>query len=310
MTVERSTTSPRPNTMPELIDELAGILDRAAFDGLCDPSWAAAALDLVREGVPLAGDDDVFVAHLIHRSLRAEASKDGPPVSRLATMRAPDLAVRRPGDPRVGLPAEVPDVLQPFADLVAERRSTPMYGSDPLPLAHLAGILSQSLGSKGFELGYQRRDIPKRVGASAGGLQSYDCQVIVNDVEGLEPGRYSYDPLGHELVVEELGDFRLPLRDAAIESDFLLFAQAVIALTGDFPRVAWKYGTRGYRYMGLDAGIVTAHVYLAATALGVSVNALAAFADDSLNRLLRVDGKDRFAQLLIPIGTAPGRRPR
>ncbi|MEV8239706.1 SagB/ThcOx family dehydrogenase [Microbacterium testaceum] len=310
MTAEHATALDRPNTVPELIDDLTVLLDRAAADGLCHPSWAAAALDLVREGVPLISDDDVLVAHLIHRSLRAEASKDGPPVSRLATMRAPDLAVGRPGHRRVSLPGDLPDMLQPFAELVAERRSTPMYGSDPLPLTDLAGILSQSFGSRGFELGYQRRDIPKRVGASAGGLQSYDCQVIVNDVEGLEPGRYSYDPLGHELVIEELGDFRLPLRDAAIESDFLLFAQAVIALTGDFPRVAWKYGTRGYRYMGLDAGIVTAHVYLAATALGVSVNALAAFADDPLNRLLRLDGKDRFAHLLIPIGTAPGRRPR
>ncbi|MEX0153350.1 SagB/ThcOx family dehydrogenase [Microbacterium sp. LMI1-1-1.1] len=310
MNPDHATTPAGHPTVSDLIDELAVLFERAAAGGLCHPSWAAAALDLVREGVPLVGDDDVFVAHLIHRSLRAEASKDGPPVSRIATMRAPDLAVRRPGDRRVSLPAEVPDILQPFADLVAERRSTPMYGSDPLPLSHLAGILSQSLGTKGSTLGYQRRDIPKRVGASAGGLQSYDCQVIVNNVEGLEPGRYSYDPVGHELVLEEAGDFRLPLRDAAIESDFLLFAQAVIALTGDFPRVAWKYGTRGYRYMGLDAGIVAAHLYLAATALGVSVNALAAFADDSLNRLLRLDGKDRFAQLLIPIGTAPGRRPR
>lgn len=296
----------QPDTTADLLDEIRTVLDRGVAAGTCHPSWAAAALDILVEGADLAGDDDVYAAHLLHRSLRAEASKDGPPVSRIATMRAPDLQVGRPGERRMPLPDRTPEGLRAFAGLVSERRSTPMYGSDPLQIEQLAGILRHSFGVTGFELGYQRRDIPKRVGASAGGLQPYDCQVIVNDVETLAPGRYSYDPIEHDLVLEESGDLRLPLVDVTIESDFIVSAQAVLAITGDFPRVAWKYGTRGYRYMGLDAGIVTAHVYLAATALGVSVNALAAFADDRVNHLLRLDGKNRFVQLLIPIGTAPG----
>lgn len=289
-----------------MIAEIRAVLERGIDGGACHPAWAVAALDVVAEGATLADDEQVYAAHLIHRSMRAEASKDGPDVSRLATMRAPDLRVGRPGNRRVELPNSMPEPLRALAGIVSERHSTPMYGSEPLPVGHLAGILQQSFGVTGFELGYQRRDIPKRVGASAGGLQSYDCQVLVNDVESLEPGRYSYDPIEHDLVCEEAGDLRLPLVNVTIESDFIVSAQAVIAITGDFPRVAWKYGTRGYRYMGLDAGIVAAHVYLAATALDVSVNALAAFEDDGVNELLRLDGKDQFVQLLIPIGTRPG----
>lgn len=294
------------STSDDLLDGIRSVLERGVENGACHPSWAAAALDVLAEGASLASDEGVYAAHIVHRSLRAEASKDGPPVSRIATMRAPDLRVWRAGSDRQALPDRTPEELRAFAGLVSERRSTPMYGSESLPVEHLAGILRQSFGVTGFELGYQRRDIPKRVGASAGGLQSYDCQIIVNDVASLAPGRYSYDPIENDLILEEAGDLRLPLLDATIESDFIVSAQAVLAITGDFPRVSWKYGTRGYRYMGLDAGIVTAHVYLAATALGVSVNALAAFADDRVNNLLRLDGKEQFVQLLIPIGTPPG----
>lgn len=298
------------NPSSALLDQIRATLEAGVQARACQPAWAAALLDLAAEAAPLAQDDEVYVAQLLHRSLRAEASKDGPPVSRIATMRAPDLRVGRPGDRRTPLPPEVPDELAALADLVAERRSTTMYGADPLPVEHLAGLLRAAFGFKGYELGYQRRDIPRRAVASAGGLQSYDCQVIVNQVEGLEPGRYSYDPLSDDLVTEELGDFRLPLLDVTIESDFITYAQAVIAITGDFPRVAWKYGTRGYRYMALDAGIVTGHLYLAAAALGLSASAIAAFADDRTNALLRLDGKNQFVHLLFPIGTPPGARRR
>ncbi len=293
-----------------LLSDLETVLTEGVEKGACGPSWAAAALDIIAEALPLAADDQVYAAHLLHRSVRAEASKDGPPVARIATLRAPDLQVGRHGATRVALPTDTPADLVPFADVVARRHSTPMYGSDPLPLEHLAGILRHSLGAKGVSQGYQRNDIPKRVIASAGGLQAFDCQVIVNDVESIEPGRYSYDPTTHELVLEESGDFRLALVDLTIESEFVLYAQAVVALTGNFPRVAWKYGTRGYRYMGLDAGGVAAHLYLAAAALGVSVNALAAFADDKANATFRLDGKDEFVQLLIALGTPPGARRR
>lgn len=306
MSIAETEASGSVTTTQDLLEELRSVLDRAVAGGACHAAWAAAAFDVLAEGCDLADHDDIYAAHIMHRSLRAEASKDGPPVSRLATMRAPDLRVERCGERRVPLPDDTPEEMQPFAGIVAQRRSTPMYGMGTLPMEQLTGILRQSFGITGFELGYQRRDIPKRVGASAGGLQSYDCQVVASGVESLEPGRYSYDPVADDLVLEEAGDFRIPLVEATIESDFIFSAQAVIAVTGDFPRVAWKYGTRGYRYMGLDAGIVTAHVYLAATALGVSVNALAAFADDKVNDLLRLDGKDQFTQLLIPIGSAPG----
>lgn len=294
-------------SVEDSVSEIGKILEAGVDRGECTPAWAASILDLIKESEVIKDRPGLYTANIIHQSLRAEASKDGPPVSRIATMRAPDLGVGRNGGlSRIALPEELPESISDFYELVERRHSTPMFGTEPLGLGELSAVLKASFGSKGFERGYQRRDIPRRVAPSAGGLQSYDCQVIANDVRGLFPGRYSYDPLTHELVLEESGDFRLPLLEASIESGFIVHAHSVIAITGNFPRVSWKYGTRGYRYMGMDAGIVIGHVYLAATALGLSVNAVAAFADDKANQLLRLDGTTEFTQILITLGTSPG----
>lgn len=290
-----------------LVERLSAMLVRAVDDDLCSAAWAYCLLDIAKESAVLAADTELYVAHLLHRSVRAEASKDGPPVSRIATLRAPDLGIAPdPGVEQVLLPDAVPGEIQALQEIVEARKSTPMFGEAELPLEQLAAALWTSFGCKGMERGYQRRDIPRRMAPSAGGLQSFDVQVIVSRVTGLQPGRYLYDPLAHALNLAEPGDLRSPLLEATIESGWIVHAQCVVALTGTFPRVAWKYGTRGYRYMGLDAGVAVGHLYLAAAALGLSVNALAAFADDRVNALLRLDGKDAFTQILLSLGVSPG----
>ena len=70
-------------------------------------------------------------------------------------------------------------------------------------------------------------------------------------------------------------------------------------------RVRWKYGTRGYRFMHVDLGVLTQSLYLVATALDFTTCAVAAFDDDKANRLLRLDGRERFVSLLFAFGPAP-----
>ncbi|WIK64422.1 SagB/ThcOx family dehydrogenase [Gleimia hominis] len=254
----------------------------------------------------MRNEEQVRVAHLVHRCLRAEANADGADLTK--TLRAPDLHVGRKGDIRSVLPTYIPSRASDFYELVRLRRSTPVFDFEPLPLDQLAAVLKMSLSSKGIDRAYQRRDIPRRVFPSAGGLQDIDVQVLAHNVAGLDRGRYEYDPLDHSLVLAETGDFRAPIVEASFATNWLMHAQCVIAIVGNYERVSWKYGTRGYRYMGIDAGVVCGQLYLAATALGLAVNAVAAFQDDATNRLLRLDGKDHFVQLLVAVGNKPGRQ--
>lgn len=289
-----------------LQQQLRELLHGTRQRGECSENYARAVEQMVAEGLPFMTDDTVRVGHLVHRCLRAEANVDGADLSK--TLRAPDLKVGRDGAGRVSLPSGVPPEAEEFHELTRLRRSTPVFSFDPLPLEKLAAALKMTFGSKGLDRAYQRRDIPRRVFPSAGGLQSLDIHVFVNNVAGVERGRYEYDPLDHSLVLAEAGDFRIPVVEASFATNWLMHAQVVMAIVGNYERVAWKYGTRGYRYMAMDAGVTCGQLYLAAASLGLAVNAVAAFQDDATNRLLRVDGRDQFTQLLIALGNKPGVR--
>jgi SagB-type dehydrogenase family enzyme len=171
-----------------------------------------------------------------------------------------------------------------------------------MSLESLGALLGSALGSRELLAAYNRRDVPSRMFPSAGGLQPVDAYVIANRVAGLERGVYFYDPVRHELAVHDRGDCRQRVVEAAVHTDWLFHAPVVIALVGNFARVSWKYGTRGYRYLNVDTGVVTQNLYLVAHAMGMAGNAIAAFDDDAFNDLLRLDGADQFTNLLFAAG--------
>lgn len=67
-------------------------------------------------------------------------------------------------------------------------------------------------------------------------------------------------------------------------------------------RMTWRYGTRGYRYIFLDAGHVCQNLYLAAQEIGCGVCAMAAFDDEAMNRILNLDGEEQFTLYLATLG--------
>lgn len=273
------------------------------------PAWADALDTVVEHAAPLHQDGDVCVSDLVHRVMRAEATRDAAPPEKLETIAAPDLALRPEGSLHELPEPDGPDAFTRLLEVVHERRSTPLYGERAMTVSELSGVLAGSLRAKDeVEFAYQRRDIPKRVFPTAGGLQPIDCYVIASRVEGLEPGIYAYDPVGHGLVLQEAGDARPRLLRTVIMTEWLFDAPAVIALSANLDRVLWKYGSRAYRYTHLDTGAIVGQLYLAATALSLSVNAVAAFFDDAFNDLLRLDGTRRFGNLLIGVGPTPSLR--
>jgi SagB-type dehydrogenase family enzyme len=71
------------------------------------------------------------------------------------------------------------------------------------------------------------------------------------------------------------------------------------------PRMYYRYGERGYRYLHLDVGHVCQNLYLAAEAIDCGVCAIAAFDDDMMNALLHLDGEDQFVIYMSPVGKNP-----
>jgi nitroreductase len=57
-----------------------------------------------------------------------------------------------------------------------------------------------------------------------------------------------------------------------------------------------------HKVIALDAGHVCQNLYLACEAIGAGTCAIAAYDQQGMDRLLRIDGREEFAVYLAPVG--------
>ena len=70
----------------------------------------------------------------------------------------------------------------------------------------------------------------------------------------------------------------------------------------DTVRLQWRYGAASHKVIALDAGHVCQNLYLACEAIGAGTCAVAAYHQQKLDELLRLDGRDEFVIYLAPVG--------
>jgi SagB-type dehydrogenase family enzyme len=185
-------------------------------------------------------------------------------------------------------------------DALARRRSLRVYAAPPLALGELAALLWAAAGVTARQDGFAFRTAP-----SAGGLYPVEHYVVVNRVEGLEPGLYHYDVLGRTLEQLAAGDLRLSIARAALDQRIAADAQAVFVWTAVLERSRWKYGERFLRYVLLDAGHVAGNLALAATTIGLGSCQIAAFYDEEAASLLGVDPDREPVVYMSTVGRPP-----
>ncbi len=178
-----------------------------------------------------------------------------------------------------------------------KRRSRRKFSSGSVTLSSLSTVLWFSLGVTGEDYGFVRRTFP-----SAGALYPTEGYVVVELVEGLEPGIYRYDPFAHVLHGLVSGNFMKPLAEACLYQEWISGAQFAVVLTSVVGRMTSKYGDRGFRYIYIEAGHVGQSIYIVCEALGLGTCAVGAFFDDELARLLGVDGEKEVPLYVFPVG--------
>jgi SagB-type dehydrogenase family enzyme len=67
-------------------------------------------------------------------------------------------------------------------------------------------------------------------------------------------------------------------------------------------RMEWRYVLAAHKVIAIDAGHVCQNLYLACEAIGAGTCAIAAYDQEGLDRLLRIDGEEEFAIYLAPVG--------
>jgi len=178
-----------------------------------------------------------------------------------------------------------------------KRRSIRDYRPEPFSLKELSNLLwaTQGITEKAFGPWY-------RTAPSAGALHPIDTYLVVNRVEGLDPGIYFFDVVEFSLVLKRTGDFSGPIAQAALNQDMARTAAVVFVWVAVIQRSRQKYRQRAYRYIYLDCGHIAQNLYLAATALDLGCCGVAAIFDDEVNDLVGVDGQEETAIYLAMVG--------
>ena len=113
-----------------------------------------------------------------------------------------------------------------------------------------------------------------------------ELYVATQRVTGVPDGIYHYDARFQRLDQLRTGRFQDQLVDLTFGQDMIRDANLVVIMTAVFQRTMWKYGSRGYRYVWLDAGHVGENLYLVAGGLKLGIVTIGGFLDAEINDLL------------------------
>lgn len=137
---------------------------------------------------------------------------------------------------------------------------------------------------------------------SAGALFPLEMYLLPLRVEQIDTGKLChYQPRTHEL--ELIGSCEgHKTAESLLTQRYMADAAAILFISGCMPRVIWKYGERGYRYILLEAGHVAQNICLAGAALDIGVCPVAGYYDNVVHDLFLLDGVSEFVVYLLCIG--------
>ena len=203
--------------------------------------------------------------------------------------------------PAVEMPAPAGRLvaLQPYTEaemppdsieaVIKRRGSTRRFSRESVNFRQLSTILDRALPGV-------PADFLEPTGAT---LNS--AYLIVNAVEGLEPGVYVFFRERQALELLKAGDFRSKAGYLALNQDLAADASVDIFFLADLEPVLSRFGNRGYRAAQLDASIQAGRVYLATDAQQMGATGLTFF-DDAVTDFFSPHAQGKSVMFLIALG--------
>ena len=189
-----------------------------------------------------------------------------------------------------------------FQTILEQRTTLRRYDETALTLDELSYLLWCSQGVKRVTA----RPVTLRTVPSAGARHPFETYLVISRVGGLQAGIYRYLAIEHSLLeIQTGGQFALEISEACLKQAHIRDCPVSFWWCAVPERSTWRYSTRGYRYLLLDAGHICQNLYLAAEVIGCGVCAIGAFDDDALNAFWKVDGINQF----FVYGASLGKRP-
>ncbi len=193
------------------------------------------------------------------------------------------------------------DLQQDIIKLLTNRKSSRVYTQQPISLLQLAFLLWATQGIKDIR---GKSYATLRTVPSGGARHGFETYLLVQHVEGLQPGAYHYLPITHQLeFLHPVENLRETISTSLEEQSWASKASAIFYWSFVPYRCEWRYGIWAHRPALMDAGHVGQNLYLACTALGLGTCAIAAFDMKICDTLFGLDGEEEFTVYVAPVGT-------
>ncbi len=182
---------------------------------------------------------------------------------------------------------------------IENRKSRRNFKDEPLTLEELSFLLWAIQGIRQYiNPGTAFRTVP-----SAGCRHALETYLWVLHVEGLKPGCYRYLPVEHQLLFEFHADRAAEKITKASFGQYFTGSAAVTFIWTAIPyRMEWRYSIAAHKVIAIDVGHACQNLYLACETIGAGTCAIAAYDQELMDQLLRLDGKDEFVIYLAPVG--------
>jgi len=190
-----------------------------------------------------------------------------------------------------------------LSEAISRRRSQRKFTKEPFTLKELSYLLWATQGV---------REVFKRDGKaiasfrnvpSAGARHPFETYLIIFNVETLEPGIYRYLPFEHKLIfLHEDPELDKKAVEAVLGQAFAKSSAAVFVWSSIPYRTEWRYDMASCKLILLDAGHICQNLYLACESIKAGACAIAAYDQDKIDELLKLDGDNEMVIYLAPAG--------
>lgn len=201
---------------------------------------------------------------------------------------------------KVNLPRNILS-LGKLEDALFARHSKREYDiSADLSLLELSTLLYYSVGIKLEDQGKVEK--VRRFYPSGGARYPLELYLLIQRVEGLEPGIYHYNVKEHQLEL-----LTVAKREIEKFKDGLLYpwsrdAAVAFIITAVWERNFMKYKDRGYRIVLMEAGHLGQNLALTAAALGIGSCNSVGFHNQRINEVLDIEEEDEDSLYLALLG--------
>ncbi|HSU91649.1 MAG TPA: SagB/ThcOx family dehydrogenase [Sporolactobacillaceae bacterium] len=247
---------------------------------------APGAPPLTLETIPLSSKEVVYNDLVkMHRGSRLITSAEVESVASAKLVSSPGASASE----LLRFDSIEPGEAASLGQTILRRGSTRAFARDAISAEELATIMAASSA-------HPRSDFPPLT----------DTYLIVNAVNGMEPGAYYYNRDEHGFELLKLGDFRGEAGYLCLEQPLGMDCSALVVYMADLERALEALGNRGYGDAHLEAGIHGGRAYLAAYALGRGATGLT-FYDDDTTKFFEPHANGKSPLLMVAIGVPRSR---